>query len=156
MQVKLINCNRTFSFFILLCFLFSQHALASDFVSVKAKKAILYEGPSEATKKKLIITEGYPLLVMVRLKEWLKVKDHEGKINWIREVDISPERTVMTLKSGVTLYVKASLNSNKLAEIDGMVVLKLSSSLVTDGWADVKSEPNDLNGFVSAINIWGI
>ena len=62
----------------------------------------------------------------------------------------------MTLKSGVTLYVKASLNSNKLAEIDGMVVLKLSSSLVTDGWADVKSEPNDLNGFVSAINIWGI
>ena len=152
----LINCYRKFSFFILLYFFLSQYALASEFVSVKAKKAILYEGPSEATKKELIITEGYPLLVTVRLKEWLKVKDHEGKINWIREADISLERTVMTLRSEVPIYNEASSNSNRLANVEDMVVLKLTSSLVTDGWADVKSELNDINGFVSANDIWGI
>ena len=152
----LINCYRKFSFFILLYFFLSHYALASEFVSVKAKKAILYEGPSEATKKELIITEGYPLLVIVRLKEWLKVKDHEGKINWIREADISLERTVITLRSEVPIYNEASSNSNRLANVEDMVVLKLTSSLVTDGWADVKSELNDINGFVPANDIWGI
>jgi len=151
-----INSCRKFSFFILLCFFLSHNALASDFVSIKAKKAILYEGPSEATKKKLIITEGYPLFVIVKLKEWLKVKDHEGKINWIRTADTSTERTVMTLKLRVPIYNEASSSSNKLADVEDRVVLRLSSSLVTDGWANVRSDLNDLNGFVSANDIWGI
>jgi|TARA_B110000971_G_scaffold143830_1_gene146965 SH3-like domain-containing protein len=134
----------------------SHNSLASDFVSVKAKKAILYEGPSKATKKELIITEGYPLLVMVKLKEWLKVKDHVGKINWIRTADTSPERTIMTLRLGVPIYKEASSSSNKVADVEDSVVLKLLSTLVTDGWVNVNSELNDLNGFVSANDIWGI
>ena len=139
-----------------MCFFLSHNSLASDFVSVKAKKTILFEGPSEATKKKFIITEGYPLLVVVKLKEWLKVKDHKGKINWIKALDTSPERTVMTLRFGVPIYNEASSSSNKIADVEDRVVLKLSSSLVTDGWVNVKSDLSDLNGFVSANDIWGI
>ncbi len=152
----LINRYRKFSFFLLSCFFISFSTLAADFVSVKAKKAILYEGPSEATKKELIITEGYPLRVIVRLKEWLKVKDHEGKINWVRIIDISAQRTVMTLSSAVPMFAEASSNSNILADIEAKIALKLRSSLVTDGWVEVRSEPNELNGFVSANDIWGI
>lgn len=151
-----INFYCKFSSIIFLCFSLSYNALAVDFVSVKAKKAILYEGPSKATKKELIITEGYPLLVMVKLKEWLKVKDHVGQINWIRTADTSPERFVMTIRLGVPIYNQASSSSNKLADVDDKVTLKLSSPLVTDGWVNVKSEPNELNGFVSANDIWGI
>ena len=156
MQAKLINYYNKFSFFILLPFFLSFNVLASDFVSVKVKKAILFDGPSEATKKKLIITEGYPLLVLVTLKEWLKVKDHKSKISWIKTNDTSPERTVMTLRLGVPIYKKASSTSNRVADVEDSVVLKLSSTLVTDGWANVKSELNDLSGFVSANDIWGI
>ncbi|MDC0423134.1 SH3 domain-containing protein [Methylophilaceae bacterium] len=152
----LINYCRKFFLFILLCFFISHNVLATDFVSVKEKKAILYEGPSEATKKKLIITEGYPLLVIVKLKEWLKVRDHEGKINWIKKADTSTKRTVMTIRVGVPIYNEASSNSNRLADVEDRVVLKLSSPLVTDGWANVKSELNDLKGFVSSNDIWGV
>jgi SH3-like domain-containing protein len=139
-----------------LAFFLSFNVLASDFVSVKVKKAILFEGPSEATKKKLIVTEGYPLFVLVTLKEWLKVKDHKGEISWIKTNDTGPERTVMTLRFGVPLYKEASSSSNRVADVEDSIVLKLSSTLVTDGWANVKSELNDLNGFVSAKDIWGI
>ena len=156
MQVMLINYHRKCSYLILLCFFLAHNAIAENFVSVKAKKAILYEGPSEATKKELIITEGYPLLVMVTLKEWLKVKDHKDKINWIKADDTTSERTIMTLRLGVPIFNKASLTSNRLADVDEMVILKLSSSLVTNGWVSVKSELNDLSGFVSVNDIWGI
>ena len=139
-----------------MAFFLSFNVLASDFVSVKEKKAILFEGPSEATKKKLIVTEGYPLFVLVTLKEWLKVKDHKGEISWIKTNDTGPERTVMTLRFGVPLYKEASSSSNRVADVEDSIVLKLSSTLVTDGWANVKSELNDLNGFVSAKDIWGI
>ena len=71
-------------------------------------------------------------------------------------MDTSPERTVMTLRFGVPIYNEASSSSNKIADVEDRVVLKLSSSLVTDGWVNVKSDLSDLNGFVSANDIWGI
>ncbi len=54
------------------------------------------------------------------------------------------------LKIGAAGYL------TKRADVDEMVILKLSSSLVTDGWVSVKSELNDLSGFVSVNDIWGI
>jgi SH3-like domain-containing protein len=60
------------------------------------------------------------------------------------------------LRFGVPLYKEASSSSNRVADVEDSIVLKLSSTLVTDGWANVKSELNDLNGFVSAKDIWGI
>ena len=53
----------------------------ADFISVKAKQAVLFEGPSNTTEKMFIVTEGYPLEVLVSLKDWKKVKDHNGKIS---------------------------------------------------------------------------
>jgi SH3-like domain-containing protein len=62
----------------------------------------------------------------------------------------------MTLRLGVPIYKEASSSSNKVADVEDSVVLKLLSTLVTDGWVNVNSELNDLNGFVSANDIWGI
>ena len=49
-------------------------------MSVNADQAFLHEAPSGSTKKVYIVTKGYPLEVVVSLKEWKKVKDHEGLI----------------------------------------------------------------------------
>ena len=45
----------------------------ADFISVKAKQAVLFEGPSNTTEKMFIVTEGYPLEVLVSIKDWKKV-----------------------------------------------------------------------------------
>ena len=75
----------------------------------------MFEGPSSSTKKKFIVTEGYPLKIIVSLKDWKKVEDHLGKISWVRTKDLGRESTVMTLKSSVTIYSKPSINQAKLA-----------------------------------------
>ena len=99
--------------------------VSAEFLSVKTKNSILFEGPSSSTKKKFIVTEGYPLKIIVSLKDWKKVEDHLGKISWVRTKDLERERTVMTLKSSVTIYSKPSINQAKLAYVDESVVLDL-------------------------------
>ena len=140
-------------FFILVSF---NGSVFADFISVKTKKAILYEGPSDSTKKLYIVTEGYPLDIMVNLKDWKKVKDHTGKISWIQSNFVDKNRTVMTIKSNVNLYHKASLQSSKLGQISESVILNLNSTLVTDGWVNVQSQLEGLTGFVRIDKVWGL
>jgi len=142
------------SIFFILAF-FSGSVFA-DFISVKTKKALLYEGPSASTKKLYIVTEGYPLEIMVNLKDWKKVKDHTGNISWIQSNFADKNRTVMTIKSNVNLYHKASLQSSKLGQISKFVILNLNSTLVTDGWVNVQSQLEGLSGFVRLDKVWGL
>ena len=147
-----------FRFFIRIVFFltFFCFNVSAEFLSVKTKNSILFEGPSSSTKKKFIVTEGYPLKVLVSLKDWKKVEDHLGKINWVRTKDLDRERTVMTLKSEVTIYNKPSINQTKLAYVDEFVVLNLVSPIVTDGWIKVKSTTVGLEGFIKVEEVWGI
>jgi SH3 domain protein len=133
-----------------------QSALAAEFVSIKAKKALLYEGPSSSTKKEFIITEGYPLQVMVRLKDWIKVKDHLGKISWIQSTDISKDRNVMTLNDNVNLFYKPTTDSVHLAKIEKDILLKLLSSFPTNGWIQVKTLSQNIEGYIRAEDVWGL
>ena len=143
-------------FYLIISFaLFSGNVFA-EFLSVKTKSLILFEGPSSSTKKKFIVTEGYPLKVIVSLKDWKKVEDHLGKISWAQSKGLDSDRTVITLKSQVTIYNKPSKNEAKLAYIDKLVALNLLSSIVTDGWIKVKSTSVGVQGFIKIEEVWGI
>ena len=101
---KLINFFPFLFFFVLI-----QPVFSAEFVAVKAKKSFLYEGPSESTSKEFIVTQSYPLRVLVKLKDWIKIRDHEGKISWIKLKETSKERTVLTLKNNVILFYKLTI-----------------------------------------------
>ena len=128
----------------------------AEFLSVKTKNSILFEGPSSSTKKKFIVTEGYPLKIIVNLKDWKKVQDHLGKISWAQTKDLELERTVITLKPQSTLYNQPNINEAKLAFIDKLVVLNLVSPIVTDGWIQVKTLSEGVEGFIRVEEVWGI
>jgi len=145
-----------FLFYLVVSFaLFSSNVFA-EFLSVKTKSLILFDGPSSSTKKKFIVTEGYPLKVIVSLKDWKKVEDHLGKISWAQVKDLDRDRTVITLKSQAIIYNKPNKNSAKLAYIGELVVLNLLSPIVTDGWIKVKSSSVGVQGFIKAEEVWGI
>jgi SH3-like domain-containing protein len=135
--------------------LFSSNVFA-EFFSVKNKSLILFEGPSSSTKKKFIVTEGYPLKIIVSLKDWKKVEDHLGKISWAQTKGLDKERTIMTLRSLVTIYNKPSKNGAKLAYVDNFIALNLLSPNVTDGWVKVKSLSVGVEGFIRAEEVWGL
>lgn len=58
-------------------------ASALDFRSVAVPKAILYDAPSISSKKVLLLSQSYPVEVVVNLGEWLKVRDVQGSMNWV-------------------------------------------------------------------------
>lgn len=148
--------NKTIHFLsIIFLILYFQPIYSADFVSVKSNKAILYEGPSVATDKEFIITEGYPLLVMVSLRDWLKVKDHEGKISWISKSDTDKQRNVMTLRNNVNLFYKPTIESVHLATIDKFVTLKLLSTYDKNGWIEVKTLTENIDGYIRKEDVWG-
>ena len=140
-------------FFYLLTTSFFVHA---DFISVKVKQAILFEGPSKTTEKMYIVTEGYPLEVLVSLKDWKKVKDHNGKISWIESKHTHIERTVLITKDDAVIFNQANDKSHKLANVDKFVVLKLNSSMLVGNWAQVKTQIEGLIGFINSKEVWGL
>ncbi|MDB4040291.1 SH3 domain-containing protein [Methylophilaceae bacterium] len=145
-----------FVFFLGIFFTFFSSTVFAEFLSVKNKNLILFEGPSTATKKKFIVTEGYPLKVIVSLKDWKKVEDHLGKISWAQTKNLVRERTVITLNPQATIYNKPSTSEAKLAYIEELVVLSLVSPIVTNGWIKVKSVSTGLEGFIRINEVWGI
>ena len=103
-----------------------------------------------------IVTEGYPLEVLVSLKDWKKVKDHNGKISWIESKHTNNERTVLILKDDAVIFNQANEKSHKLAYVEKFVVLKLNSPILVGNWAQVKTQIEGLIGFVNAREVWGL
>jgi SH3-like domain-containing protein len=103
-----------------------------------------------------IVTEGYPLKVLVNLKDWKKVKDHSGKISWIEAKNIQQERTVLILKDDAVIFNEANDKSHKLANVDKFVVLKLNSPMLIGSWVQVKTQIEGLVGFINSKEVWGL
>jgi len=103
-----------------------------------------------------IVTEGYPLEVLVSLKDWKKVKDHNGKISWIEAKNTQDERTVLILKENTVIFNQANDKSHKLANIEKFVVLRLNSAMLIGEWAQVKTQIEGLVGFVNSKEVWGL
>lgn len=142
--------------FPLLFFCFISSFAYADFMSVNADQAFLHEAPSDSTKKSFIVTRGYPLEVIVSLKEWKKVKDHEGLINWIKTSDLSSKRTVLNLKGDNSIYLEPSSKSPMLAKVNENVTLELLDAKKIDDWVKVYSKVADIEGFIKATDLWGI
>ncbi len=142
--------------FPLLFFCFISSFAYADFMSVNADQAFLHEAPSDSTKKSFIVTRGYPLEVIVSLKEWKKVKDHEGLINWIKTSDLSSKRTVLNLKGDNTIYLEPSSESLMLAKVNENVTLELLDAKKIDDWVKVYSKVGEIEGYIKATDLWGI
>jgi SH3-like domain-containing protein len=142
--------------FPLLFFCFISSFAYADFMSVNVDQAFLHEAPSDSTKKSYIVTKGYPLEVIVSLKEWKKVKDHVGLINWIKTSDLSSKRTVLNLKNNNSIYLEPLSESPLLANVNENVTLELLDEKKIDGWVKVYSKFGDIEGFIKDTDLWGI
>ena len=148
--------EKFYKFVLFFSLILSSFLAQADFISVKTKQAILFQGPSNVTEKMFIVTEGYPLEVLVSLKDWKKVKDHNGKISWIESKYTHNERTVLILKDNAVIFNQANDKSHKLANVDKFVVLKLNSSMLVGDWGQVKTQIEGLIGFINSREVWGL
>lgn len=136
-----------------MCFI-SQSAYA-EFRSVSISKTILYEAPSATTKRVYLVSDGYPLEVIVNLGDWLKVRDPYGTLSWVESKNLQSKRTVIVKVDKANIFKEPELKSALLANIEKDVVIELSDPLITSGWIKVRYQ-QDLDGYIQASQVWGI
>lgn len=129
-------------------------ASALEFKSVGTSKAILYDAPSSAAKKILLLSQGYPVEVIVNLGEWLKVRDAQGSISWIESKHLSGKRTVMVIATNAEMRSSADATSKLLAMLEKDVVLEIDDTKLTNGWLKVKHR-DGMSGFILISSVWG-
>ena len=146
--------NRTSIITMLALVLLPFSAAALEFKSVANHKTVLYDAPSASAKKILIMSQFYPLEVIVNLGDWIKVRDAQGAISWIEAKNLAAKRTVMVVANNAEIRAEASATSTLLATLDKDVLLEVVDTKLTNGWLKVKHR-DGITGFVLVASVWG-
>lgn len=131
---------------------FSSSAWALDFVSTD-RAAILYDAPAKQANKMAVVSAGYPLEVLVRLQDWIKVRDATGAIEWIPAEAIGAQHTVMVNVPQATVYAQPSAASQALFQVGQGVGFPLIGQ--SGAWAQV-TLPNGASGYLPVTALWGL
>lgn len=127
---------------------------ALEYRSVSSAKAVLYDAPSAAAKKIFLLSQGYPVEIIVNLGDWLKVRDAHGSISWMEAKELSDKRTVLVSAANAEIRTEADAASGMLAKLEKDVVLEVVSAQPVGGWLKVKHR-DGITGFILISSIWG-
>ncbi|HSI43699.1 MAG TPA: SH3 domain-containing protein [Methylotenera sp.] len=139
---------------LLLLALMPISAFALDYRSVAVPKAVLYDAPSAAAKKLYLLSQYYPVEVIVNLGDWLKVRDAKGGISWIEAKQLSDKRTVIVTSNNTDIRQTADATSNVVAAVEKNVVLEVLDANPSNGWLKVKHR-DGVTGYILISTTWG-
>lgn len=134
--------------------LMPKPASALDFRSVAVSKAVLYDAPSNFAKKVFLLSQNYPVEVVVNLGDWLKVRDAQGALNWVEAKQLSNKRTVMVTTSKAEIRQSADATSNLVATVEKDVVLEVADAKLSNGWLKIKHR-DGVAGYILISSTWG-
>lgn len=117
-------------------------------------KAVLYDAPSSAAKRVSLLSQYYPVEVIVNLGDWLKVRDAQGGISWIEAKQLSSKRMVMVTANNAEMRQAADAASSLVATLEKDVVLEVTDGKLNNGWLKVKHR-DGVTGFLLISSIWG-
>jgi len=131
----------------------SANAAALEFKSVTEPAAILYDAPSTKAQKLFVLSQGYPVEVVVKLEGWTKVRDDTGEFAWIENSRLSERHTVMVKVSSAEARQAANESSPVVFTAEKSVFLELVD--LAAGWAKVRHN-DGATGFIKVSQLWGL
>ena len=131
----------------------SANAAALEFRSVAEPAAILYDAPSSKAKKLFVLSQGYPVEVVVKLEGWTKVRDDTGEFAWLENNRLSERHTVMVKVASAEARQAANENSPVVFIAEKSVFLELVEMAV--GWVKVRHS-DGATGFIKVSQLWGL
>lgn len=135
-----------------LLLLAAPQAAAQQMVSVSSDNVNLRSGPGKQYQADWILGEGYPLEVIGRRGDWLKVSDFENDSGWIyRSLTNSTPHHIVKVKVA-NLRSQPSTRSRILAKLDYGDVLRTLER--KNNWVKVRRE-GGLRGWVARRLLWG-
>ncbi|HWU82530.1 MAG TPA: SH3 domain-containing protein [Methylophilaceae bacterium] len=129
-------------------------ASAIEYRSVAAAKAVLYDAPSAQGKKLYVVSQGYPVEIIVNLGDWLKIRDNNGSLSWIEAKQLGTKRTVLVVQPQVEMRQAADAASGLVAHLEKDVVVDLIEA-PGNGWVKVKHR-DGLVGYIPTAAVWGL
>ena len=128
---------------------------AAEFRAATEDAVVLYDAPSAQSQKRFIVSQGYPLEVIVVLQGWVKVRDASGALSWVEAGKVTNKpRTVMVKAPVAQIRQTADDNAPVVFQAQQNVVMELSE-VVAGGWLRVRHR-DGVSGFVRVGQVWGV
>lgn len=128
-------------------------AWATEFRSVAADAAVLYDAPSTKARKLFILGRGYPVEVLVVLEGWLKVRDAAGELAWAEAKDLSPLRMLMVKVPRADVRQAPDEKAPVAFQADQDVLFELLD--MAGNFARVRHS-DGATGYVRVTQVWGL
>jgi len=135
----------------LLCGAGVAHAV--DYVSVGESNAILYDAPSLKAKKLFVVNRFMPFEQVVTLNNWVKVRDHSGRLYWVDKRVLSSKRYVFALQPLLDVRAEPDFGSARVFQVRQQVAMELLEATGT-GWIKVRHKDGE-TGYVRSTEVWG-
>lgn len=126
---------------------------AMDFASVATPSAILYDAPSPKAKKLYAISRYTPLERVVKLNDWVKVRDQSGALAWIAQSALGDRRYVVVTAALADVRQKPDAASPLMFQAARHVALERLESTGT-GWIRVR-HADGAAGYIQSLEVWG-
>jgi len=134
---------------LLLIFTSVAHA---EMVSVGRARAKMRSGPGEKYPVKWELGVGYPLKVVKRQGDWLKVTDYESDTGWISKKLVAKTPYMIVKKEKAIIRSGPGTTQRILGNADRGVVLRTVKH--KKGWVQVRHETG-LTGWINRDLLWG-
>jgi SH3-like domain-containing protein len=138
---------------VLLALLMPAAAFALDYRSVSVPRGVMYDAPSASGKKLFVVSQFYPVEVIVDLGAWVKVRDKSGELAWMESKSLATRRTVLA-NDRADVRESADASAAVVFRVDKDVALELLEPS-SNGWIKVRHRDGS-TGFVMANQVWGI
>ncbi len=129
-------------------------ALGAEFRSVAVNGAILYDAPSFKATRVYLLGKSYPVEIISRSGEWVKIRDANGDLSWIAANNLSEKRTLMAFANVVEVRESPDDNSPIIFRAEKNVVLDLVEP-PTSTWIKVKHRDGQI-GYARINQLWGL
>lgn len=139
---------------LMLAALLPVSAWALEFRSVAAPKAILFDAPSAQARKLSIVTQSYPVEIIVDLGAWIKVRDARGGLAWIESGQLAETRMVLVTVPEAKAYDRAGPDARLVFRAANNVVLEMLEP-AAGGWVKVRHR-DGLVGYIQSTEVWGL
>jgi SH3-like domain-containing protein len=124
----------------------------ADFRSVADTAAVLYDAPSAKSKKLFVVSQGYPLELVVVVEGWSKVRDASGDLLWIESKQLTDKRTVLVKAPLAQVREAADDNSPVVFQAQQNVLLDVVET--AGAWLRVRHRDGQ-TGFIRVAQVWG-
>lgn len=127
-------------------------AQAIEYRSTARHGVIFYDAPAETATKRFILSANIPLEVMSEQGDWLRVRDRDGTLSWIKKSDVATRRFVQVNRLS-DVRQAANPQSPILFKVERNLLLERIDASNT-GWIKVKHRDGQ-TGFVRIEDVWG-